>query len=167
MENSKIIEIGGVKLEVDLREARTVESYRVGDAVKVLVKEAYGEKYSSFPGIIAGFDNFEKLPSIVVAYVNIQYSEAKIETVVLNKQTEGIELCPINDLEVSLDKSTAIDFFKREIKKKEMEAAEIRAKLAYFLAHFGKHFEGGDTETIAIPGGDTEEPALTDSDGSE
>ena len=37
-EQKRIVEIGGVKIEVDLRTAKRVDSYRVGDPVKVLTK---------------------------------------------------------------------------------------------------------------------------------
>lgn len=38
-ESKRIIEINGVKLDVDLSQCKVVENYKVGDAVKVLVKE--------------------------------------------------------------------------------------------------------------------------------
>lgn len=38
MDQKRIIEVNGVKLEVDLRNARRVDEFRVGSPVKVLVK---------------------------------------------------------------------------------------------------------------------------------
>ena len=39
MEEKRIVEIDGVKIEVDLRTAKRVDSYKVGDNVKILEKE--------------------------------------------------------------------------------------------------------------------------------
>jgi len=39
MENKKIIEVNGVKLEVDLSSAKVIEEYRVGDVIKVLIAD--------------------------------------------------------------------------------------------------------------------------------
>lgn len=57
-----IVEINGIKLEVDLRTAKRVEEYKVGDMVKVLKKE-YGDSYKSYAGMIVGFDAFVALPT--------------------------------------------------------------------------------------------------------
>ena len=64
----KIVEISGIKLEIDERTARTVEQYKVGDRVRVLVK-SYGDNYSIYPGVIAGFAAFTQLPSIELMYL--------------------------------------------------------------------------------------------------
>ena len=140
MEDKKIIEINGVKLEVDLRHAKTVDTYCIGDAVKVLIK-GYGDSYTSYPGIIAGFDDFQSLPTIVIAYLDVSYGSAEIKLVHLNMNTKDTEICPKSVLEVALDKQTAIDHFEREIVKKQLEADELKARLKYFLDNFGKHFK--------------------------
>ena len=64
-----IIEVGGVKLEVDMRYARRVDTLRVGDRVKCLVKK-YGNTHETYPGVVVGFEPFPSLPSIVVAYLD-------------------------------------------------------------------------------------------------
>jgi hypothetical protein len=46
----RIVEVDGIKLEIDERTARTIESYKVGDPVKVLVK-SYGDSYNIYPGV--------------------------------------------------------------------------------------------------------------------
>lgn len=42
MEERRIVEINGVKIEVDMRTAKRVDSFRVGDNVKVLDKDYNG-----------------------------------------------------------------------------------------------------------------------------
>ena len=36
MDNKKIVEVNGIKLEVDMRYAKRIDEFRVGDTVKVL-----------------------------------------------------------------------------------------------------------------------------------
>ena len=36
-ENKRIIEVNGVKMEIDLRQAKVIDNYKVGDYVKVKV----------------------------------------------------------------------------------------------------------------------------------
>ena len=67
-DNKRVVEIGGVKLEVDLRHARVIENFKIGDTVKVLLKK-YGDSYESHLGVIVGFDNFKERPTIVIAHV--------------------------------------------------------------------------------------------------
>jgi ribosomal protein L19 len=93
-----IVEINGVKLEVDLRTAKTVEEYRVGDTVKLLKKE-YGDSYKSYAGMIVGFDPFISLPTIIVAYIDQSYSGVDIKFDYLNAKSEGVEICHTDSLE--------------------------------------------------------------------
>ena len=41
--NKKIVEIDGIKLEIDMRTAKRIDQFKVGDKVKILVK-----KYDTF-----------------------------------------------------------------------------------------------------------------------
>lgn len=43
-EYKKIVEINGIKMEVDMRHAKTIDTYKIGDRVKVLVKQ-YSDTY--------------------------------------------------------------------------------------------------------------------------
>ena len=73
MEERTVVEINGVKMEVDLRTARTIDTYKVGDRVKVLVKK-YSDTYETHHGVIVAFDNFENLPTITVCYITTGYN---------------------------------------------------------------------------------------------
>ena len=139
MENKRIVEINGVKLEIDLTTARVVDNYRVGDNVKVLVKQ-YGDSLKSFPGVIIGFDAFEKRPTIVIAYLDIEYSNASVKFVYLNADTKDCEICPMQEHELSFDKSRVVDLLDREITKREQELIEVKNKKGYFLSHFETYF---------------------------
>lgn len=144
MSNKRIVEIGGVKLEVDMREARTVESYKIGDRVKVLVK-GYSS-YNSHAGIIAGFDNFKSLPTVIVAYLENEYS-AEIKFVYLNSESTDIEICPMSGDSIAYSKETAIEALDKTILSKEREVDELKLKKDFFLTNFGKYFN----ETKELP----------------
>lgn len=136
----KIIEINGVKLEVDLSQARVVSNYRIGDSVKVLRKE-YNNKFISHPGVIVGFDNFKNLPTIVVAYLKVSYSDANIEFVYLNNDTEDVEICPATDTELPYDRSRVIGLFDRQIEEEKVKLEDLISKKSYFVESFGHYFD--------------------------
>lgn len=138
-----IIEIKGQKFEVDLREATRIQSFKVGDAVKLLVKEGYGDKFVSRLGVIVGFDNFEKHPTIIVASIVVNYNEAKIEFAYISEANakEEVELCPLNEWDLPFTKQEILDRMDREIARAEEEARELKSKRQYFLGMFGKYFE--------------------------
>lgn len=139
--NLQVIEIKGVKFEVDLREAKRIHEYRVGDPVKVLVKE-YQDNWKSYTGIIADFIEFQNQPTIVIAYLKIDYSEAKIEFVNINTNTkEEIEIAPLSIYEVEIKKSDVMSMMDKQIEKKREEINEIEYKKNLFEANFGKFFK--------------------------
>ena len=138
---SEIIEVSGVKLEVDLREAKKIEKYRVGDNVKVLKKGQYSsDTYKSYPGVIVGFDAFKERPTIVIAYLDVDYSSAKVGFLYLNKDSSDVEICPMIGEDVVINKTTAIEALDREIIKKQQELQDLEMKKKYFLDNFGKYF---------------------------
>lgn len=139
MEDKRIIEINGVKMEVDLRHAKVIDSFKVGDTVKVLTKNYSG--YTSHVGMIVGFDEFEKLPTIIVAYLKLEYSSSAIEFVYYNAEAKDVEICKINDWDIPYSKQQIIDKMDREIDKKEEELRELNSKKSLFLSMFGKYFE--------------------------
>lgn len=136
------VEINGVKLEVDMRTARKIESYKIGDRVKVLVKDY--STYKPHAGVIVAFDMFEKLPTITVAYLDITYSGADIKFVYLNAQEDNdTEIAPYND-DILVDKADVLAKLDREITKKETEIDDLNAKKAYFSQNFGLYFKAMD-----------------------
>lgn len=141
MENqTRIIEVNGVKLEIDLRTAKRIDQYKVGDTIKVLIK-GYSD-YKSNLGIIVGFDEFEKHPTIVIAYLDVDYSSASIKFLYYNSESKDCEICSINEWDVPFSKSSILDKMDKEIAKKEEEIRELQNKRTYFTNMFGKFFEG-------------------------
>lgn len=129
-----IIEVNGVKLEVDLRTARRIDEIRIGDTVKVLTKQYDGHKVS--PGVVIGFEPFTQLPTIVVAYVENSWAKAEIKFVYYNSASKDIEIVHAADDDFSLDRADMLARFDREIAGKEREIDAIREQRAYFERHF-------------------------------
>lgn len=140
MESEKqVIEVNGVKLEIGLRYARKIDHFKIGDKVKILIKEY--SSYKSCPGIIAGFDAFTERPTIIVAYIDMNYREAALKFAHINKDSEGIEICPAHEFELQFSKADMLSFMDSEIQRVEISANELRKKKEYFLENFNKYFE--------------------------
>lgn len=139
-DEKRIIEVGGVKLEVDLRYAKQIESYKVGDNVKVLLKE-YSDTFKSYPGVIVGFDNFVQRPTIVIAYLNMGYDKAEVKFLYLTVDSKDAEICPMIGDELAVNKISAVQMLDRDIERKEQELQELKRRKDYFLQNFGRYFE--------------------------
>lgn len=107
MNEKTIIEVNGVKLEVDMRYARRIEEIRIGDKVKVLKKQ-YGESFAVVPGIIVGFEPFKQLPTIVVAYVESDWSKAEIKFLHYNSGVKDVEIVHAADEDFHVDRDALI-----------------------------------------------------------
>ncbi len=134
----KIVEIQGVKVEVELQEAKVIQQYKIGDAVKVLKREY--SSYKVYNGIIADFIPFEKLPTILLAYVEESYSP-ELKFLEFNTETEGVEISPAVDPSIPIDKKSMVEKLDRQITNKENELLEMKNKKSYFLDRFGKYFK--------------------------
>lgn len=147
-ENTQIIEINGVKLQVDMRYAKRIEEITVGSRVKVL-RKTYSENYEVLHGVIIGFEPFEKLPTIIVAAAKVDYSTAQIEFIYYNAKTEGVEIVVAHDDDLAaLDKNDFVAKCDREIDKKRTEIAELENRKQFFLAKFGIYWNAID-EAVA------------------
>lgn len=139
--SKQIVEIKGVKLEVDMRTAKTIDTFKVGDRVKVLIKQY--SNYKSLPGIIVGFDAFEKLPTIIVLTFNPSaYSSQPLELHYINAQSENVELCmDASNIPIDIDHADIIDRLNKEIEKKQIEIDETVRQREYFKAMYGMYFD--------------------------
>ena len=136
-----IIEINGVKLEVDLRKAKRVDNLKIGDRVKCLVK-GYGSTMNTYAGVVVGFEPFPSLPSIIVAYLNLDYSSGTLKFKTFNAETKDFEVvADIDNNALEVDKINILSVFDRDADKKRQELAEIEDKRAYFISHFGRYFK--------------------------
>lgn len=135
MEGKTVIEVNGIKLEVDLRTARRVDELRVGDRVKVLIK-GYSE-YAVHAGTIIGFEPFQNLPTVIIAYLEKDYFSAKVKFVYFNAQSKEVEIVKaIDDDQIDIDKATVLQMMDREIVKAEDAVKDLQAKRHFFLQNF-------------------------------
>lgn len=138
-DEKRIIEVNGVKLEVDMRYAKRVDTFKVGDAVKIL-KKTYGESFDSFPGTIVGFEPFENRPAIVVAYLDFKYDSSEIKFEYITKDTKDVEICQAGDWDLPFQKEAVLKAFDRKVIHLRREADEMEAKKKMFLDRFGIWF---------------------------
>ena len=134
------VEINGIKVEVDLRTCKRIDTFKIGDNVKVLKKQ-YGEEYKVYSGVIVDFVNFKERPALVVAYFDNSYSGVNIKFETITKDSKDIEIAPCLPHEMKLNKDRVVDKFDIEIAAKEREADELRQKKQYFIDNFEKFFE--------------------------
>ena len=138
-ETIRIVEIDGVKVEVDLRTAKRVDGFRVGDNVKILDKSY--QDYKVKPGIIVDFAEFQELPTIVIAVFEegSWSSSPSIKFIYYNKATsEKVEIVPATEDEIKVSKDSVVEKFEREIQKKKNEWIDLKNQLEYFKKHFLK-----------------------------
>lgn len=134
-----IIEVNGVKLEVDLRTAKRIDELKIGSRVKCLVKR-YSD-WATYAGIIVGFEPFPSKPTIVVAYLECDYSSATIKFQSFNSDTKDFEI--VADLDhnsLEINREHMLNIFERDINKKEIELQEMKEKREFFLKNFGSFF---------------------------
>lgn len=152
-EDKRIIEINGVKLEIDLRTAKQVDSYKVGDPVKVL-KKGYGNTYDSHVGVIVGFADFQNRPAIELLIMDQSYSTADLKFVTMTQSTEDVEIAPMNDYELAFTKAEILRKFQNEVTVLEDKKRDILRKQEAFLLHFAKIWKEPEVETKEDPSGD-------------
>ena len=135
----KTIEINGVKLEIDLRTAKRVDTFKIGDNVKILKKEY--DSWNTYSGVIIDFVAFKERPAIVVAIFKNNYSSVDIEYETITQDSKNIEFVPCLDMEMKINKERVIDKFNAQIDAKKTELNDIEAKKEYFVKNFSKYFE--------------------------
>jgi hypothetical protein len=137
----QIVEINGIKMEIDMRHATRIDTMVVGSKVKVLIKSTYSSP-SVYPGVVVGFEAFKELPTIIVCYLEHSYSEAKLQFAYINASTnEKYDLVLSVDEELPIAKDDVLAQMDKEISKKQEEIDQIMRKRDYFLKHFNKYFE--------------------------
>lgn len=129
-----IIEVNGVKLEVDLRYAKRVENIRIGDKVKVLTKVYDGHKVNA--GIVVGFEPFKELPTIVIAYVEHDWNKADVKFLHYNKASKDVDVVMSVDDDLGVDRDVVCKRFDQQIAAKQREIDVIAEQKLYFETNF-------------------------------
>lgn len=137
MSDKKIIEVNGIKLEVDMRYAKRIDEFKVGDTVKVLDNRNDRNELKS--GVITDFANFKELPTIMVAVYKPgdYWSAPTIEFIPYNAETEGIEIVGVSAEEVIVSRETIVQKFNDNIERKRDELNDLIIKRDTFVKYFG------------------------------
>ena len=141
-EGKRIIEVNGVKLEVDMRYARRIDEFKVGDTVKVLDKR--NNKNEMRSGVITDFANFKELPTIVVAVYKAgdYWCAPSIEFIYYNSDTVDIEIVGVNAQEIIVSRDTIVQRFNDEIAKKRNDLNDLIVKRDTFIRYFCQNEAG-------------------------
>lgn len=143
-EERRIVEINGVKMEIDTRTASRIDTFKVGDAVKVL-KKKYSDDWRVYHGVIVGFEPFEKQPTIVIAYIEDSYNDLDMQMLYFNSTSKEVEVVRAAETDrMALDKGQVLEHFERKLTVKRREFQDIESQRDYFLSKFGTYFQ--DTE---------------------
>jgi|SRR5690606_30556909 len=137
--HTTIIEVHGIKMEVDLRSAKRIDTLRVGDRVKCLVKTYSG--MNTYPGVVVGFEPFPSLPSIVVAYLDPGYGSELLKFQTFNAETKDFEIiADIDNNSLEVSKESVLARMDREIEKAKLNVEELESKRNFFISNFGAYF---------------------------
>ena len=134
-EHKKVIEVNGVKLEVDLRYAKKIEHFKIGDKVKLLITtKDYQDNITNkiCPGVIVNFEEFKSLPTIVIAYLSKDY-DPDLEFAYINSDSTKYEVISASDDELPIKKEWVVEKLDTAIRKKEIELVFRPSKLFFFL----------------------------------
>jgi hypothetical protein len=147
-EHIQVVEINGVKMEVDTRQARVIhDNIRIGSTVKLLEKSTYGTP-EIYQGVVVGFAPFEELPTLTICYLKASYSDAELKFAHVNgKSGEKWSIVPCMDDELPIHREDMLKRFSRQVERKHEEIREIEQKREYFLRHFDKFFVSEEVET--------------------
>ena len=131
------IEVNGVKLEVDMRYAKRIDVFQVGDTVKVLDKR--NGKNDMRTGVITDFANFKDLPTMMVAVYKAgdYWTTPTIEFIPYNNDTNDIEIVGVSAEELIVSRETITQKFDDQIAKKRDELNDLIIKRDTFVKYFG------------------------------
>ena len=140
-EHKRIVEVDGVKLEIDLRTAKVIDHYKIGDPVRVLFPgTGYGTGIRA--GVIVGVCEFEKNPAIEILVLDAEYSSATFKVVtIISGQANEVQIAPYDRYSGLFSQSDIVTRFDRTIQQKELELADLKLKKDYFINDFAKAFQ--------------------------
>lgn len=136
MEDMQIIEVGGTKIEIDFSQVRKIETFKIGDTIKIF-KKKYSD-WKIYPAIITGFAKSEEMAGIEITYLEIDYSTAKLMCDIVTEESKDIVLATITSNEKYMTFDNVSEMLARDIDKREMELAEAKSKLTFFNDFYEK-----------------------------
>lgn len=136
---NKIIEINGIKFEVDARTAtlRQLSTIRIGAKVKVLKDERVCY------GVVIGFEPFAENPVVIICYIDTSYysSTADFKFLYFSSKSKEQIVVSSEDDDVGIERDDIVLKMDKEIAKKTAEIQDIEDKKQYFLKKFGAYWD--------------------------
>lgn len=134
------VEINGVKFEVDMDTAKRIDTFHVGDSVRLL-KKNYND-HEIVDAVIVGFYAFKELPTIQVAYFTTSFGGINPRIVFenINAETEKVEIMPALPHESELDRNAVVESLDNEIEKAKAELQSLQSKKKWFVKHYAEEF---------------------------
>jgi hypothetical protein len=142
VENKRIVEINGVKVEVDLRTAKVIDFFKVGDPVRVFHPKNDYSNAEIHPGVIVGFCRFSENPAIEIMELKSDYYGISFEIVVIAEGiNNNLQIAAYDKYEGLISQADVVTKFDRLIQQKELELSDLKLKKKYFIDDFAKAFE--------------------------
>jgi hypothetical protein len=137
----EIVRFGNFEMDVEVTQVNRIESFKVGDAVKLLKKKGSYNQASTMAGVIVGFDNFESSPAIVVLTMEQSYSDVNFSFITITSESEDYDMIHYSGYEQLFTRDNVMRIFDRKIAEAEMKLNEMNAKRSYFDQKFASAFE--------------------------
>lgn len=133
MSEDKIIEINGVKFEVDARTAtlRQVQHVQIGARVKVLKDDKVHH------GVVVGFEPFKENPVVIICYIESSYwSMPELKFLYFSKSSKEQVIVSSERDEVGIEKEEVVRRLDKAITDKQREIQDLEERKKYFLNNF-------------------------------
>lgn len=137
----QIINVNGINFAFDGSVAKKIETFKIGDPVKILRKKSGYNSQSIYAGVIVGFDNFQSFPSISVLAIKQDYGSADFVFISINEGNEDYEMIPYGEYEQLFTKQGIVDEFDKQISQAELKLSELKRKKSYFTDEFASAFQ--------------------------
>lgn len=143
-QSTKIIEINGVKFEVDSRTVtlKEISKIQIGSRVKVLI-ETYGSQFDVKHGVVIGFEPFATKPTVIICYMNSGYSSSapELKFLYFNESSKEQIIISHEDDKEAIIQSNIVGSIDKAIVKLESEIQDLHDRKAYFLRNFQSYWQ--------------------------
>lgn len=134
MSDNKIIEINGVKFEVDARTAtlRQLSTISIGAKVKVLKDDTV------YYGVVIGFEPFAENPVVIICYMTSgsYYSPVDLKFLYYSSKSKEQVVVSSEDDDAGVERDEIVHRIDHDIAKKQNEIKDLEDKKRYFLTKF-------------------------------
>jgi len=142
--NKQIIEINGAKIEVDFDKATKIDTFKIGDNVKIFHKEyTTSTEYKVFPAIIVGFTQTDTLIAIECMMMKYDYNGVTFKSIYFTNDAKMNEdkiniLAAVHEGEMLFSYESILDKLDSNINVAEIALSEAKNRKEYFLKYYQK-----------------------------